>query len=472
MIAPNGFDLTEKDALGNSADGIDSDFNVDTAMTDNIDLAEGEQSLTVAAGLVANAPIGCNILGSDSVTEGLRYGEEYQVQLDQAVTEDTLVTIRINSDTAQQTDGTGYKTFIAYWGGWSGYGQTYNVLKNEDVIYYTTNQAHQDQVAVDFLNDPSYSAKYATNGIAGSPQDQIVGVNNLTKDFLVFDADGNVVTDDTVTVLVRAGEKTSEKITIKANREVEVGADLARSLRDDVREENETFSLSIDSIGNHIAEDCELDIAIYDYYANVSPIVFDLNSDGAIGVTGESTAKDKDTNAELGQTVEFDIDADGDLDTIEWVDGSGDGILVDTTLIGSDGSINGSALFGDEGRKYTNGYEKLALHDANGDGEISGDELESLGLWVDDGDAILETGELHSAKEMGIASISSDMKIVLDSEGRELMQSTATTIDGQTILTEDVWFASVTEDVSAIEADESVLQAEVEFATTEHYDMA
>jgi hypothetical protein len=176
-----------------------------------------------------------------------------------------------------------------------------------------------------------------------------------------------------------------------------------------------------------------------------SPIAFDLNDNGEIDVTGETTSIEKDAEDELGRTVEFDIDADGDLDTIEWFDGSGDGILVDTTKIGEDGSIDGSALFGDEGGKYANGYEKLEQHDANGDGMISGEELEGLGLWVDDGDAVLEDGEMLTAEEAGIASISTDMKIVLDDDGKQLMQSSATTIDGEEILTEDVWFAEVTE---------------------------
>jgi predicted RNA-binding protein len=76
---------------------------------------------------------------------------------------------------------------------------------------------------------------------------------------------------------------------------------------------------------------------------------------------------------------------------------------------------------------------------------ISGEELEGLGLWVDDGDAVLEDGEMLTAEEAGIASISTDMKIVLDDDGKQLMQSSATTIDGEEILTEDVWFAEVTE---------------------------
>ena len=172
----------------------------------------------------------------------------------------------------------------------------------------------------------------------------------------------------------------------------------------------------------------------------LTPIAIDLNGDGEIGVTGETSSWQKDDSAELGRTVEFDLDADGELDTIEWFDGSGDGILVDRSKIGADGSIDGSALFGDEGGKYANGYEKLASHDANGDGVISDAELEGLGVWIDDGDAVLEEGELQTASEAGLTSISAQMMIEHDAEGRELMRSEAE-VNGETVMTEDVWFA-------------------------------
>ena len=173
----------------------------------------------------------------------------------------------------------------------------------------------------------------------------------------------------------------------------------------------------------------------------ISPIALDLNGDGQIGVTGETSSYQKDIDAELGRTVEFDIDADGEIDTIEWFDGSGDGILVDTSKIGADGSIDGSALFGDQGGKYANGYVKLQNLDANGDGQIKDAEAANLAVWIDNGDAILQAEELVSLADAGIASVSTELDIAYDSEGRELLQSTATDIDGNVILTEDVWFA-------------------------------
>ena len=173
-------------------------------------------------------------------------------------------------------------------------------------------------------------------------------------------------------------------------------------------------------------------------YRNVSPIALDLNGDGEIGVTGEHTAKGS-VRTQLGSTVQFDIDADGSLDTIEWFAGDGDGILIDTTQLGADGAIDGSALFGDEGGKYVNGYEKLSLLDLDGDGQLSNTEASGLALWLDDGDAKLQEDELAWLDDFEIASIRVEME--LDAEGR--MRSTAQRSDGSAVLTEDVWFARV-----------------------------
>jgi hypothetical protein len=384
------------------------------------------------------------IEGSSMIWEGLTNApKEYTVKLDEVVTEDTWVTVKIGSDTAQQTDGTGYKDFNVYYGPNVKNGQPFNpgTIKGEDVIYYTTNQTQQKNVEKVWLNDKIYRTGN-TDG-DGNARDNIVGVDNLIHDFLVYDSDGEIVSGDTVKVLVKAGEKTSEAFSIQANKEVEVGAKTNKGSNGDV-EGNETFTLSVESVGDCLVKDNCLEVTIKDHKASVSPIVLDLNGDGEIGVTGETSSHQKDVDDEVVNTVQFDIDADGELDTIEWVDGSGDGILVDLSKVGENGSIDGSALFGDEGGKYANGYEKLKVFDKDGDGMVSGVELEGLGLWIDDGDAVLEDGEMQTAKEAGVSSISTDMKIVLDDEGRELMQSTAE-VNGETILSEDVWFAESTQ---------------------------
>ena len=188
------------------------------------------------------------------------------------------------------------------------------------------------------------------------------------------------------------------------------------------------FDQSGGHIGNYKAKSGDKKVA--------SPVALDLNGNGKIDVTGSSTAKDK-VSGNIGRTVQFDINADGKKDTIEWMAGNGDGLVVDTTKIGADGQIDGSALMGDQGGKFNDGYAKMATHDTNGDGQLTGAELDSIGVWVDDGDAKLEAGELKSASDAGITQLSTQRNDVVNNRGETLMQSTAN--NGQ-VLSEDVWF--------------------------------
>ncbi len=105
-------------------------------------------------------------------------------------------------------------------------------------------------------------------------------------------------------------------------------------------------------------------------------------------------------------------------------------------------------MFGDEGGKYANGYEKLALLDTNADGEISGDELNGLDVWIDDGDAKVEDGEIKTLEELEITSISTQMTEATGLDGKMHMESVATKADGSEIMTEDVWFTSSDIDLS------------------------
>ena len=155
-----------------------------------------------------------------------------------------------------------------------------------------------------------------------------------------------------------------------------------------------------------------------------SPIAFDLNGDGQIGVTGVSTAQDR-IDGLIGATVEFDIDADGDLDEIEWMNGDGDGLLVDNRDGNAAADMDGARLFGDQGGLFANGYEKLALLDLDGDGHVEGAELAGLEVWIDDGDAVVQAGELVSLDSVGISSVATGFERVLNDRGEVLMQSTA-----------------------------------------------
>ncbi|MCI5046712.1 MAG: DUF1521 domain-containing protein [Aquisalinus sp.] len=169
-----------------------------------------------------------------------------------------------------------------------------------------------------------------------------------------------------------------------------------------------------------------------------SPIAFDMNGDGKISTTGQTTAKDG-LRTELGRTVAFDIDGDGTKENIEWLAGNGDAMLVDNRDGQAATDMSGKRLFGDQGGAYTDGYQKLSRLDTDGDGILKGAELNGLDLWFDDGDAIVEAGEMKSATSQGVTSVSVQRHDVVDENGETLMRSNAT-IDGKTVMTEDVWF--------------------------------
>jgi hypothetical protein len=153
-----------------------------------------------------------------------------------------------------------------------------------------------------------------------------------------------------------------------------------------------------------------------------TPIVLDLNGDGEIGVTGPSTAKVRVDDA-LGDAVWFDIDGDASLDRIEWLSGDGDGLLVDNRDGRASHDMNGTRLFGDDGGTYANGYDKLATLDTNNDGKLSGAELDGLALWVDDGNALVEGGEMHAVTDHGIDSILVTSATVVNDAGEDLIRS-------------------------------------------------
>jgi hypothetical protein len=56
---------------------------------------------------------------------------------------------------------------------------------------------------------------------------------------------------------------------------------------------------------------------------------------------------------------------------------------------------------------WDNGYEALKALDSNGDGVLSGKELEGLAVWIDaNGDGICQPGEVKTLAELGIVAIS------------------------------------------------------------------
>jgi hypothetical protein len=178
-----------------------------------------------------------------------------------------------------------------------------------------------------------------------------------------------------------------------------------------------------------------------------SPVALDLTGDGRIGTTGVSTAQ-KRNDAQVGRMVEFDVDGDGITERTEWMSG-GDGLLVDDRDGGASAAmrggrdINGRRLFGDQGGAFANGYDKLAQLDSNRDGKLTGRELAGLKVWVDDGDARLEQGELKGLSELGVSELSTRMHTETNARGETLMRSDFVR-NGRKQVTEDVWFATRT----------------------------
>ncbi len=192
-----------------------------------------------------------------------------------------------------------------------------------------------------------------------------------------------------------------------------------------------------------------------------SALAFDLDDSGLIGVTGETTAQQKSESSVAGLLVEFDIDGDGINESLEWLDGSGDAFLVDTSKMVGD-TINGDALFRTIEGVFTNAYESLAAFDADGNSLIEAAEFSSLKLWADDGDANLEDGELLELADELIFSVGLRLN-----SATSLIQSWAFLTDESQILTEDVWFASTGEVDDSDENANSAPNAVDDLLTTE-----
>jgi len=71
---------------------------------------------------------------------------------------------------------------------------------------------------------------------------------------------------------------------------------------------------------------------------------------------------------------------------------------------------------------------------------MAGAELEGLQAWADNGDGQATAEELLDLGDLGITELSTNMNLVNNEEGDALMRSSAT-MNGQPLMTEDVWSA-------------------------------
>ena len=79
--------------------------------------------------------------------------------------------------------------------------------------------------------------------------------------------------------------------------------------------------------------------------------------------------------------------------------------------------------------------------DTNHDGKLAGAELKGIELWLDNGDAVVQSGEIQTLAQHGIAAIGTELSLTFDARGKLHIESTATRTDGSTLMTEDVFFA-------------------------------
>ncbi len=169
-----------------------------------------------------------------------------------------------------------------------------------------------------------------------------------------------------------------------------------------------------------------------------SPIALDLTGRGRIETTGDTTAPNL-MRSYIGKTIAFDMSGNGRPVQTEWLTGNGQGLLVDNRDGKAATNMSGRRLFGD-GEGFGNGYEKLARLDTSHTGVLKGHDLDGLAVWIDDGDGIVQPGELKTLAELGVTEISAAPMVVDGKRGEKFVRSWAVR-NGMPIMTEDVWFA-------------------------------
>jgi len=107
------------------------------------------------------------------------------------------------------------------------------------------------------------------------------------------------------------------------------------------------------------------------------------------------------------ETVNFDMDGDGEPESIPWVKSETTILVWDPRRKGN--ITSGRQLFGTVTwwLFWRDGYEALRALDDNGDGELSGSELRGLGLWRDaNSNGVSEAGEVSPIESSPIESLS------------------------------------------------------------------
>lgn len=128
----------------------------------------------------------------------------------------------------------------------------------------------------------------------------------------------------------------------------------------------------------------------------LSPLVVDLDRDGIV------------TRHDV--SVDFDVDADGSLESLGWIDEGDAWLVIDHN---GNGLIDdGAELFGEgtrlsDGSRAEHGFAALAELDLNGDSFVDAAEMLAAGvqLWLDDGDGLTQPGELVAPADAGLVAL-------------------------------------------------------------------
>ncbi len=194
------------------------------------------------------------------------------------------------------------------------------------------------------------------------------------------------------------------------------------------------------------------------YYSD--PLVFDLNGNGKIDVTGLSSAKmriEQNRQFVAAGSVMFDILGTGKPARIEWIK-SGDGLLVDNRknkakqLVVQGKPLTIFNLFGDADGN-PGGFFKLARYfdldakfaaagsglNAKNVGVIKGKELDDLLMWIDNGDGKAAPNELHTLASLGITELRLPHQYLKNKDG-ELIEQATFVRKGKTYIIQEVWF--------------------------------
>ncbi|HBN07951.1 MAG TPA: hypothetical protein DD435_04640 [Cyanobacteria bacterium UBA8530] len=191
---------------------------------------------------------------------------------------------------------------------------------------------------------------------------------------------------------------------------------------------------------------------------NHDPLVLDLNHNGKVDVTGASSAKYRNAQNKKfvsDASVKFDLLANNSPIQTEWIKG-GDGFLVDNrknsalNAIMAGKPLTGANLFGDvEGMPggflklasafdIDNKYASLKDRLSKGYGVLKAKELESLMVWVDNGDGVAKTEELKTLAELGITEMGVMPQVKKENE--ELFEQSYFVQDGKKYVMQEVWF--------------------------------